>query len=102
MVESQGLRKKESRDQSRAVESWKRVWSRGSRAGAFLALDARHGLRPIIHLPDFEIWIILPPNPMPPPIHIMPQQTCADLAEAIELRYIFNANNGVGHDWRVE
>ena len=30
-VESRGQKKKESRDQRRAVESWKRVWSRGMR-----------------------------------------------------------------------
>jgi len=71
-------------------------------------LDARHSLRPIIHLPDFEIRILLHPNPMPPAIHIMSERPRPRLPEAIELGDIFNANDGFGHGnrrrsngWRV-
>jgi hypothetical protein len=46
---------------------------------------------------------------MPPAIHIMRQRPRPHLAKAVELGYIFNANNGVGHSakevtggwWRV-
>ena len=48
-------------------------------------LGARHGLRPIIHLPDLEIRILFPANAMPPAIHIMRERTRADFAEAVEL-----------------
>ena len=65
-------------------------------------LDARRRLRPIIHLPDFEIRILLPPNLVPPAIHIMRQRPRAYLAQAVELGDVFNANYGVGHGGGVE
>jgi hypothetical protein len=34
---------------------------------------------------------------MPPAIHIMRERPRANLAEAIELGDVFNANNGIGH-----
>ena len=66
------------------------------------SLDARHSLRPIIHLPDLQIRILLPLHLMPPAIHIMRERTSAHLPETVELGDIFNANNGVGHGGRVE
>ena len=84
IAEGRGLRKKESRVQCRAVESWKRVWSRGHLHFWRWTLDARQGLRPIIHLPDLEIRILLPPNAMPPAIHIMRERPRPHLTETVE------------------
>ncbi len=60
-------------------------------------LDARHGLRPVIHLPDLEIRILLPPDTVPPAIHIMGQRPRPHLTQTVELGDVFNANNGFGH-----
>jgi hypothetical protein len=52
-------------------------------------------LGPIIHLPDLKIRILLPPNTMPPAIHIMRQRPRAHLPETVELGDIFNANYNI-------
>jgi hypothetical protein len=57
----------------------------------------RRRLRPIIRLPHLRIRILLPSNPMPPPIHIMRQRPCPHLPQSIEFGDIFNANNCVTH-----
>jgi hypothetical protein len=54
-------------------------------------------LRPIIHLPDLEIRILLPTNAMPPAIHIMRERPCADFTEAVELGDVFNSNDYITH-----
>ena len=81
----------ESRDEGRGhLHFWR--WT----------LDARHGLRPIIHLPDLEIRIFLTANLVPPAIDIMRQRPRPHLTETVELGDVFNANYGVGHGGRVE
>ena len=60
-------------------------------------LDARHGLRPIIHLPDLEIRVLLPANLVPPAIHIMRERPRPHLPEAVELGDFFNSNDYITH-----
>ena len=59
------------------------------------SLDARHSLRPIIHLPDLEIRVLLTANLMPPPIHVMRERPRPHLTEAIQLRYPFHPNYNI-------